>query len=81
MNRYLPSKSVSITNSFEGIEEKLDDASTNVRMGKIAKYFFIARDDNFLLLSQLLKEIAAGEYEIKITNEQIKVQLETLSHI
>jgi hypothetical protein len=66
---------VPITNSFEAHEEELDDTSTNIRMRKIAKLpsIFVARIDNFSSLLQLLKEIA-GEYEIKIINEQIKFQ-------
>jgi len=62
---------VPITNSFE---EEFDGANTNVRIRKIAKplSIFVAKIDNFS--SQLLKEIAAGEYEIKIINKQIKIQ-------
>jgi len=35
---------------------------------------FVARVNNFLTLSQQLKKIAFDEYEIKIMNEQIKIQ-------
>jgi hypothetical protein len=44
-------------------------------MGKIVKLpsIFIARVENLSSLSQVLKEISAGEYEIKIINEQIKI--------
>jgi len=64
---------------FKGIGEELElgeDASTKVRVEKIVKFpsIFVARVDNFLSLSQLLKEIAAGEYEIKIINEETKIQ-------
>jgi hypothetical protein len=67
---------VSTANSFKGLEEELDDASTNSRRGKITNFppIFIARVDNFSSLSQLLKEVAVDEYEIKIINEQIKIQ-------
>jgi hypothetical protein len=71
-----PSKPVSIINSFEGLEEELDGVNTNVMsLEKIAKSpsILFARD-NFSSLSQLLKEIAAGEYEIKVINKQIKIQ-------
>jgi len=66
---------VSIINSFERLEEELDDANTNIMsLEKIVKplpIFFAT--DNFSSLSQLLKEIAAGEYEIKVINKQIKI--------
>jgi hypothetical protein len=76
MNRYEPSKLMSTINSFERLEEELNDVSTNVRLGKITKVppIFQIRDDNFLSFSQLLKKIAASKYEIKIINEQIKIQ-------
>jgi hypothetical protein len=63
-------------NSFEGFEEKLDDASTNLKMENTDKppSIFVARINNFSLLSQLLKEIAADEYAIKNINEQTKIQ-------
>jgi len=39
---------------------------------------FIAKVNNFSLLFQLLQEIAIGDYEIKITNnEQIKIQFKS----
>jgi len=64
-------------NSFKGFEEELDDTSTNVRVRMIvtSPFIFIARIDNFLSFSQLLKEIVAGE--IKIINEKIKIQLKS----
>jgi hypothetical protein len=45
-------------------------------MGKIAKSppIFVATVDNFSSISQILKEIATSEYEIKIINKQIKIQ-------
>jgi hypothetical protein len=66
---------VPTANSFEEFEEELDDMSTNDRMGKTTKppSIFVAKVDNFSSLLQLLKEIAAGEYEIKIINEQTKI--------
>jgi hypothetical protein len=75
MNRYQPSKSLPKIISFEGLKEELDDTNTNFRMKKTAKSLpiFVVRIDNFSL-SQLLKEIAMREYEIKtIKNEQIKI--------
>jgi len=35
---------------------------------------FVDKVNNFSSLSQLLKEIATDEYEIKIVNEQTKIQ-------
>jgi hypothetical protein len=45
-------------------------------MRKIVKFpsIFVAKVDHFSSFSQLLKEVAAGEYEIKIINKQIKIQ-------
>jgi len=76
MNRYQLSKLVPRTNSFEGLEEELDDENNNISVKKIAKPppIFVARINNFSSLSQHLKEIASDEYEIKIMNEQIKIQ-------
>jgi len=37
MNRYQLSKLVPRTNSFEGLEEELDDENNNISMEKIAK--------------------------------------------
>jgi hypothetical protein len=75
VNRYQLNKPVPSAN-FEGLEEELDDVRTNVWMGKVAKSssIFVTRIDNFASLSQLLKTLAIGEYEIKIINEQIKIQ-------
>jgi len=77
MNRYWLKKLVPTTNTFEEIiAEKLDNSSVNVKMEKIAKppSIFIANIDNFLSLSQLLKEIAIDDYEIKIiNNKQVKI--------
>jgi len=75
MNRYQLSKPVPTTNTFEGFEEELDDKN-NIRVEKTAKFppIFVARVNNFSLLSQLLKEIVTDEYEIKIMNEKIKIQ-------
>jgi len=75
MNRYQLSKPV-LTNFFEGLEEVLNDENNNIRMEKTAKppEIFVARINNFSLLSQKLKEIASDKYEIKIMNEQIKIQ-------
>jgi len=62
-------------NSFEGFEENLDDASTNVKVENTDKRpsTFLDRINNFSSLSQLLKEIAADEYKIKNINEQTKI--------
>jgi len=67
---------VTKTNSFEGLEEIIDDENNNIRMKKIAKPPPISVDkvNNFSPLSQLLKKIATDEYEIKIMNEQTKIQ-------
>jgi len=75
INRYHLRKSVPTTNSIEGLEEELDDKN-NIRMEKIAKpsLIFVARVNNFSLLLQFLKEIATDGHEIKIMNEQIKIQ-------
>jgi len=75
MNRYQLSKTVP-TNSFEGFEEELDYENNNIRVEKIAKpsSILLARINNFSSLSQYLKEVASDEYEIKIMNEQIKIQ-------
>jgi hypothetical protein len=45
------------TNRFERLEEELDNASTNVRVEKIAKPppIFVVRVENFPPFSQLLK--------------------------
>jgi len=74
MNRYQLSKPA--TNFFEGLEEEPDDENNNIRVEKTVKLLptFVARVNNFLTLSQQLKEIAFDEYEIKIMNEQIKIQ-------
>jgi hypothetical protein len=76
MNRYQPSKPVPATNSFAGFEKELDNASINDRIRKITKSrpIFVVRVNNFSSLSQLLKEVAIGEYEIEIINKQIKIQ-------
>jgi len=74
VNRYQLNKPMPTAN-FEGFEEKLDDMNINVKVEKAAKSPPIfARINNFSLLSQLLKEIVAGEYEIKIINEKTKIQ-------
>jgi len=75
MNRYQLSKPVPTTNTFEGFEEELDDEN-NIRVEKTAKFppIFVARVNNFSLLSQLVKEIVTDEYEIKIMNKKIKIQ-------
>jgi len=67
---------VPITDSFERFEKELDDANNNIRMEKIAKplSILVARINNFSSFSQLLKEVTPDEYEIKIMNEQIKIQ-------
>jgi len=70
MNRYQLSKAEPIINSFEGFEEELDDKNNNIRGRKATSLpVFVARVNNFLLISQLLKKIAIDEYEIKIMNE------------
>jgi len=75
MNRYQLSKLVSTTNSFEGLEEELDDKNNNIKVEKTVKLpIFVTRVNNFSSLSQLLKKITTDEYEIKIMNEQIKIQ-------
>jgi len=76
INRYQPSKSVSTTNFFKGLEEKLDDANNNLRVEQISKTppIPITRINNFSSFSQLLKNVAADKYKIKIMNEQIKIQ-------
>jgi len=73
MNRYL-NKSVPTINSFEKLEKKLDNENNNIREKTIkSPPIFVARINNFSLL-QLLKEVATNKYEIKIMNEQIKIQ-------
>jgi hypothetical protein len=78
MNRYWQtSKPVPITNFFEGLEEQFDEINTKVRMEKTVKSppIVVAGIVNFLSFSQLLKEIAIGEYEIKImNNKEVKIQ-------
>jgi hypothetical protein len=37
VNRYQPSKSISTANSFNGLQERFDDANT-IRMGKKVKH-------------------------------------------
>jgi len=66
---------VSTTNYFEGLEKMPDNDNNNISVEKTAKppLIFVARVNNFLSLSQLLKEVGI-EYEIKIMNEQIKIQ-------
>jgi hypothetical protein len=72
MDRYWLSKSVSISNTFEGFEEELDYININARVKKQPNPIFIASLDNFSSLLQLysLSEIAIGDYEIKITNNE-----------
>jgi len=67
---------VTTTNSFDELEEELDDENNKITVEKTAKLssIFVARINNFSFLSQLLKEIAADKYEIKIINEQTKIQ-------
>jgi len=75
-NRHQLSKPVRATNSFEELKEVLDDKNNNIRMEKTAKppSILIHKINNFSLLLQLLKEVATDEYEIKIMNEQTKMQ-------
>jgi len=44
-------------------------------MEKTAKHpsIFVAKVNNFLSVSKLLKEVVADEYEVKIMDEQIKI--------
>jgi len=67
---------VTKTNSFEGLEEILDNENKNIGVEKTAKPPPISVDkvNNFSSLSQLLKKIATDEYEIKIMNKQTKIQ-------
>jgi len=52
-------------------------------MEKIAKppSIFVARINYFSSLSQLLKEVTADEYEIKIMNERIKIQKKNIANV
>jgi len=67
---------VTTTNSFERLEEVLDDENNNIRVEKTVKPppIFVDKVSNFSSLSQVLKEVAIDEYEIKIMNEQTKIQ-------
>jgi len=60
---------------LKGLEEKLDDKN-NIKMEKIVEcqHIFVTKVNNFSSFSQLLKELATDEYEIKIMNEQINIQ-------
>jgi len=57
------SKPIPTTNFFEGLEEVLNDENNNIRVEKTAKppTIFVARVNNFSLLSQKLKEIASDK--------------------
>jgi len=72
MHRYQLSKPVPTINFFEGFENELD----GIRLENTAKpsSISVARVNNFSSLSQLLEEIAVDEYEIRLMNEQIKIQ-------
>jgi len=63
-NRYQLSKLVPTTNCFEGLEEELDDKNNNIRVETTTKSppIFVARINNFLSLSQLLKKVATDEF-------------------
>jgi hypothetical protein len=74
MNRHQPSKPVPTTNSFEELENELNDVSTRMRKRAKPSPIFITRVNNFSSFSQLSKEIVAFKYEIKIINEQTKIQ-------
>jgi len=75
-NEHQLSKAVTTANSFECLEEVLDDQNNNIRVEEIVKppFIFVDRVSNFSSLSQLLKEVDTDEYEIKIMNGQIKIQ-------
>jgi len=68
MNRYKLNKSVSTTNSFERLEEELDDASTKVKKTAKPPSIFVIRVDIFSLFSLRTIKVATDEYEIKIIN-------------
>jgi len=55
--------------------DELDDENNNIREEKAVKPLpiFVDKNSNFASLSQLLKEVATNQYEIKITNEQTKI--------
>jgi len=68
---------VTTANSFDCLEEVFDDENNNIRVENVVKPppIFVDKVSDFLSLSQVLKEIATyDEYEIKIMNEQTKIQ-------
>jgi len=83
MNRYQLSKPAPTINSFQRLKKKLDDENNNIRVEKIVKpsLLFVARINHFSSLSQQLKEVVSDEYEIKIMNEQIKIQRSSIVYV
>jgi len=66
---------VSIFNSFDGLKDVFNEINNNEKIEK-SPIIFIVTVLNIQPLSQLLKEIAIDDDEIKIiNNEQIKMQL------
>jgi len=80
VNRYQPSKFVPTTNSFNGLEEELDDANKGMEKSWTL-LIFVARINNFSSFVNfnfsLLKEVVVNEYKIKIIYKQIKIQLKS----
>jgi len=75
---------VPTSNAFEELEEEHeDDENNNIRVEKKAKHpsTFVARVNNFSLLSQLLKEIATDEYEIKVITFILKKKVYPICYI
>jgi len=74
-NKHQLNKSVIIAN-FECLEKAFNDENNNIRVEKTVKppSIFVDKVSNLSSLSQLLKKIATDKYEIKIMNEQTKIQ-------
>jgi len=75
-NEHQLSKLLTTANSFKDLEEVFGDENNNIRVEKTIKSpsIFVDKTNNFSSLSQLLKKVATDEYEIKIMNEQTKIQ-------